>query len=348
MSHEIDLSKYQIRTDLVIESIKDKSIKGLIKEDRKYDDILVNEIIVTKELEKYCDKKKGKYITITFDDVTDISNQKKVEEVFQKELKDFLAYMNILENDKCLIVGLGNEKSTPDALGPKVINSIIVTKHLFDLDGVEVLDGYRNVSTIKPSVLALTGIETKDIILGIISKTKPDFVIIVDALASSSVSRVNKTIQLTNAGISPGSGVGNYRGELSYQTLGVPVIAVGVPTVVDAVTIVSDTINYIMKKFSYSKQNIDINKNKLKPVTSINYLEDNVEELSKNDKKKLLGEVGVLSEEQIKQLIFEVLTPIGYNMMVTPKEVDFVIEKLSLVISNVINRTLHSNIKIVD
>lgn len=348
MSHEIDLSKYQVRTDLVIESIKDKSINGLIKEDRKYDDILVNDIIVTKEAEKYCNKKKGKYITITFDDVTDITNQKKLEEVFRLELKAFIKYMNILENDKCLVVGLGNENSTPDALGPKVINSIIVTKHLFDLDGVDVLDGYRNVSTIKPSVLALTGIETKDIISGIINKTKPDFLIIVDALASSSVSRVNKTIQFTNAGIFPGSGVGNSRGELSYKTLGVPVIAIGVPTVVDAVTIVSDTINYIMKKFSYNKKNIGSNKNKLKPVTSINYLDTELDELTKNDKKKLLGEIGILSEEEIKQLIFEVLTPIGYNMMVTPKEVDFVIEKLSLILSNVINRSLHTNIKTID
>jgi len=348
MSHEIDLSKYSVRTDLVIESIKDKSIEGLIKEDRKYDDILVNDIIVTKDIERYCNKKKGKYITISFDDVTDISNQKKVEEVFQIELSSFLKYMNILESDKCLVVGLGNENSTPDALGPKVINSIIVTKHLFDLDGVDVLDGYRNVSTIKPSVLALTGIETKDIISGIINKTKPDFVIIIDALASSSISRVNKTIQLTNAGIFPGSGVGNCRGELSYQTLGIPVIAIGVPTVVDAITIVSDTINYLMQKFSYSKKNVNNKKDKLKPITSINYLENELDELSKNDKKKLLGEIGILSEEEIKQLIFEVLTPIGYNMMVTPKEVDFVIEKLSLVISNVINRSLHQNIKLID
>jgi len=89
-------------------------------------------------------------------------------------------------------------------------------------------------------------------------------------------------------------------------------------------------------------------KDKLKPITSINYLENELDELSKNDKKKLLGEIGILSEEEIKQLIFEVLTPIGYNMMVTPKEVDFVIEKLSLVISNVINRSLHQNIKLID
>lgn len=348
VSHEIDLSKYEARTDLVIESIGSKKIKGIIKEQRQKDGIIIDDIIVSKETESYCNKKKGRYITISFDDVTDISNQKKLEKVFKEELSSFFKYMNILDTDKCLIVGLGNSNSTPDSLGPKVIDSIIITKHLFDLDGIEVLDGYRNVSCLKPSVLALTGIETKDIISGVINRTKPDFIIIIDALASSSISRVNKTIQLTDAGIFPGSGVGNSRGELSYSTLGVPVIAIGVPTVVDAVTIVSDTINYIMKKFSYSKKNINSYQNKLKPVTSINYLDDNIDELSKNDKKKILGEIGILSELEIKQLIFEVLTPIGYNMMVTPKEVDFVIEKLSLVISNTLNRTLHTNIKTID
>ena len=128
--------------------------------------------------------------------------------------------------------------------------------------------------------------------------------------------------------------------------MGVPVIALGIPTVVDAVTIVSDTINYIIKKFSYSKQNID--KDKLKPVTSINYLKDNVEELNSLDRKKLLGEIGILSDSEIKQLIFEVLTPIGYNMMVTPKEVDFVIDKLSNIISKSLNNSLHSNILTLD
>lgn len=346
MSHEIDLSKYSVRTDLLIESIGLNNIDGLVKAKRSYENVDVDEIIVSKELEKHCNKKKGRYITISFDDVTDSLNEKKVIKALESELKLFLGHMNILDSDKCLIIGLGNANSTPDSLGPKVVDSVIVTKHLFDLDGVEVLDGYRNVSCIKPSVLALTGIETKDIISGVISKSKPDFVIIIDALASSSISRVNKTIQITDAGIFPGSGVGNSRGELSSKTLGVPVIAIGVPTVVDAVTIVSDTINYIIKKFSYSKKNI--NRNKLKPVTSINYLKDNVEDLNNDDRKKLLGEIGILSDDEIKQLIFEVLTPIGYNMMVTPKEVDFVIDKLSNVLATSINNVLHSNILTLD
>lgn len=348
MSHEIDLSKYSVRTDLIIESDIDQLTEGITKSQVVNEDITIDDITISKKAEEYCNKKKGRYITISFNDITDIENSKKVEKVLSDELKKLLMHMNILSSDKCLIIGLGNANSTPDSLGPKVSENIIVTKHLFDLEDVSVLDGYRNVSTFKPSVLALTGIETKDTIKGIISQTSPDFVIIVDALASSSISRVNKTIQLTDAGIFPGSGVGNNRGELSRDTLGISVIAIGVPTVVDAVTIVSDTISYLMKKFSYSKKNFNSSVNKLKPVTSINYLKDNDDFLTPKEKKKLLGEIGMLNDDEIKQLIFEVLTPIGYNMMVTPKEVDFLIDKLSKVISNSINRTLHEKIHPID
>lgn len=348
MSHEIDLSKYSVRTDLIIESDIDQLTEGIKKSQVVNEDITIDDITISKKAEEYCNKKKGRYITISFNDITDIENSKKVEKVLSDELKKLLMHMNILSSDKCLIIGLGNANSTPDSLGPKVSENIIVTKHLFDLEDVSVLDGYRNVSTFKPSVLALTGIETKDTIKGIISQTSPDFVIIVDALASSSISRVNKTIQLTDAGIFPGSGVGNNRGELSRDTLGIPVIAIGVPTVVDAVTIVSDTISYLMKKFSYSKKNFNSSVNKLKPVTSINYLKDNDDFLTPKEKKKLLGEIGMLNDDEIKQLIFEVLTPIGYNMMVTPKDVDFLIDKLSKVISNSINRTLHEKIHPID
>lgn len=347
MKHEIDLSMYEVRTDLLIDNFDFNDNSDAVRQERKYNDISVDEIFIPKG-KKNNKRRPGKYITIGFNDVTDVNNLKQVENVFYDELVSFLSYMNILEGDKCLVVGLGNPNSTPDSLGPSVVDSIIITKHLFDLDGVSVLDGYRNVSAIKPSVLGLTGIESKDIISGIINKTKPDFLIIIDSLASSSISRVNKTIQITDSGIFPGSGIGNNRGELSYRTLGVPVIAIGVPTVLDAVTIVSDTIDYIIKKFSYSKDNIDSSVDKLKPVTSINYLKSDYSELSVSDKKKLLGEIGVLTDSEIKQLIFEVLTPIGYNMMVTPKEVDLIINKISQIISNVINRSLHQNVKLID
>lgn len=337
---EFDLKNYEVRTDLIVESIGTDTIKGLKKKEKKYDDIKVTDITVEHDI-KNLNKKKGKYITISFNDVTDSINRKKVEEIVINELNNILFYSNIKDNDSCLVVGLGNYKSTPDSLGPKVIDELVVTRHLYLINELNVEEGYRNVSSFVPGVMGTTGIEAKDVILGIVREVKPKFIIVVDALASSSIERVNKTIQITNTGINPGSGVGNTRIEISEDTLGIPVIAIGIPTVVDAVTIVSDTLKYLMKKISYNKSNFNNSSNKLKPVTSINYLKEEISELSFKDREKLLGFIGNLSEDEIKELIFEVLSPIGYNLMVTPKEVDFVIEKLAVLLSTSINKTLH-------
>ncbi len=337
---EIDLKKYQIRTDLIVESIGSSDIEGITKREKEIDDIRVTDIIIDEDIEEL-NKKKGRYITVGFKDITDTSNRKKVEDVVIKELASLLQFMHIDNNSSCLVIGLGNYKSTPDSLGPKVVNELVVTRHLYLLDGINVEKGYRNVSAFVPGVMGNTGIEARDIIKGLVKEINPSFVIVVDALASSSIERVNRTIQITNTGINPGSGVGNTRMEISDKTIDVPVIAIGIPTVVDAVTIVSDTLKYLLKKFSYSKENINNHANKLKPVHSINYLEKEVKELPVEDKEKILGFLGNLKEEEMHQLMDEVLSPIGYNMMVTPKEIDFVIDKLSLLLSTSINRVLH-------
>ena len=335
MKHSVDLSKYQIRTDLAIESIKD--IKNISKE-KIEENIKITNVVVDDKVSELINKKKGNYITIEFDDVTDSSNYEKVKKVFVRELNNLLNLLKIDKKASCLIIGLGNSKSTPDSLGPLTINNIIVTNHLFELD--ELSNEYRRVSVLVPGVMGQTGLETSDVISTIVDKFKPDFIILIDALASQSVERVNKTIQMTDTGIHPGSGIGNSRKEISYETLDIPCIAIGVPTVVDAITIVSDTINYMHKHYTYSKLNINNPLNKLMAY-SPNYLKEKIE-LNKKDKETLLGIVGTLEENEIKQLLFEVLSPIGYNMMVTPKEVDFLIEKLSSLIGNGINETLHN------
>jgi len=341
---EIDLKNYKIRTDLIVDSIGVENIQGIKQDIREFDNIKVTDITVTNDILEIS-KKKGKYITISFSDVTDTSNRKKLENIVTLELTNLMNHLKINSKAKCLVVGLGNYKSTPDSLGPKVINKIVVTRHLYLIDELEVEEGYRNVSCFTPGVMGTTGIEAKDFIFGLCNEIKPDFVIAIDALASSSIDRVNKTIQMTNTGISPGSGVGNNRVEISESTLGVPVIAIGIPTVVDAVTIVSDTLKYLLKKFSYNKENINKSSNKLKPVTSINYLEQETKELSIEDREKILGFLGNLKDEEVHQLIFEVLSPIGYNLMVTPKEIDFIVDKLSLVLSTSINSSLHKKIQ---
>jgi spore protease len=338
MGHSINLSKYKIRTDLAIETIE--NIENVTSNTYTIEDVKITEVFIDEKISNKIGKKSGNYITIEFDDITDYDNGKKVENIFSKTLYKLLNDLNLNENQSCLVVGLGNCKSTPDALGPLTIENILVTNHLFSLSSPE--EGFRPVSVIIPGVMGQTGLETSEIINAIVKKFKPDFVIVIDALASKSLQRVNKTIQITDTGIHPGSGVGNSRKEISKDTLNIPCIAIGIPTVVDAITIVSDTINYMQKHYSYSKANIDNPINKLM-VYSPNYLNKKIE-VTKEDKEALLGMVGSLNENEIRQLLYEVLTPIGFNLMVTVKEVDFLIEKLSLIIGNGINKSLHKQV----
>lgn len=337
--HTIDLKNKGYRTDLVIDEItreKDTKLSSKILEKTK--NVTVEEVIIDEKTN--CNKKKGIYETISFTDITDKNNFKEVEELAIKTLKNMLNKLNISSNAKILVVGLGNASSTPDALGPKTLDHVLVTRHLFLLGDVE--EGYRSVASFKPSVTGVTGIETKDLIEGIKEKIKPDILIVIDALASSSIERLNKTIQITSAGISPGSGVGNNRLEISQDTLHIPVIAIGVPTVVDGATIVENTLQLLLKKISYGLENKENEKLKLVPITNQNYL-NHTKELSKEQKEDLLGMVGLLDEQELKSLILEVLLPVNYNMMVTPKEIDYLIEKLSLLLGNMINKSLHEH-----
>lgn len=323
--HSIDLGKYDYRTDLIIERL-DNFDSG---EHYEENGVLVDTIIDSGNT----------YVTISFEDVTDKDNYKNVETVFVKEFKRLLE--KYLSSDhKILVIGLGNSKSTPDSLGPEVINNVLVTRHLFNLGEVE--EGYRNVCSLKPQVTGVTGIETSDMIEGVISKLSIDLIIVVDALAASSITRVNRTIQITDSGIAPGSGVGNNRRELSLKTLGIPVIAIGIPTIVDAATIVTDTMKYLLKQLSYKVENIDNAKNKLINEKTYDYSEQDII-FSDNEKEKVLGMLGNLDEDELKSLFLEVLTPINYNLMVTPKEVDFIMEKLGLLIGNGINKSLHDS-----
>lgn len=337
MKHEIDLSKYTTRTDLAIEVLSENIIKKHIE---NYKDIKIYNINIDEKESKLINKKKGNYITIEFNDITDHDNLENVKYVFQQQLQKLMKKLNIKDDDSVLVIGLGNSKSTPDSLGPESINKLIITNHLYKLNELE--DGFRRVSAINPGVMGTTGIETSEIIESITKKIQPDFVIVIDALATSSIERVNRTIQITDTGIHPGSGIGNNRKEISKELLNIPVIAIGIPTTVDAVTIVSDTIEYITKHFTYMRENINNPKSKL--IVGANKKEIE-KEINKDDKKELLGLIGTLNHDETRQLIYEVLTPIGYNFMVTPKEIDYLILKLSDIIGNGLNIALHNKIK---
>ncbi len=342
MKHEIDLSKYQVHTDLISETINTISENtGYVKEEEQIEDVTIETITVDKHGEELIQKKSGVYKTLYFEDVTDEKNYKVVQTAFQKALQQVLQLEKISKRASCLVVGLGNHNATPDALGPLAGEQVLVTRHLFQL-GLEVDEKYRSVAVFIPGVMGTTGMETKDMILGIFNEIKPDFIIALDALAASHLERLNKTIQITNTGIHPGSGIGNHRSELSKDTLGVPVIAIGVPTVVDAVTIVSNTIDYLFEHISYEKENA--NQASLKFVSPMHRdYEEQEDNLTLQEKETVMGLVGKLSDEQIRQLIAEVLMPLGYNLIVTPKDVNFVIEKLSKLLATGINKSLHAN-----
>lgn len=334
MNNEIDLKKYDIHTDLVLDTIENNSLN--IKSDTyNIDDIKVTKVNVDAATSKIINKKEGDYITIEFNDVTDITNREKVTEIFTKELE---ALLSKYDKSSILLVGLGNSKSTPDSLGPKALENIIVTRHLFLLNE-SVQDNILKTSKITPGVMADTGIETKDIISSIVKEIKPSLILVIDALAASTISRINKSIQITNTGIHPGSGIGNMRKEISYNTLDIPVIAIGIPTVVGSSIIVYDTINYLFKHISYIKDNES--KNKL-IFNRYNYL-DKIKDknLSIEEKKEVLGLIGELSDTDRISLIDEVLNSLNYNFIVTPKEIDFQIDKLSQVLSNGINNIIY-------
>ncbi|KMK75934.1 GPR endopeptidase [Alkalihalobacillus pseudalcaliphilus] len=360
---ELDLSKYQIRTDLAVEahqialeenqqvpqSINQSSVDGVTVIEDDVDGVKITRVEISEEGAKRLQKKPGKYLSFESQAIRqkDTEKQAVMERVFAEHFHQFLVEVGIQEEHTCLVVGLGNWNVTPDALGPIAVENLLITRHLFELAPEQVQDGFRPVSALSPGVMGLTGIETSDVIFGIIEKTKPDFVIAIDALASRSIERVNATIQVSDTGIHPGSGVGNKRKDLSRDTLGIPVIAVGIPTVVDAVSITSDTIDFVLKHFGKEMREGGAPSRGLVPA-GMTFGEQRTltdEDLpDENKRQTIMGMIGNLEEEEKRQLIREVLSPLGHNLMVTPKEVDDFIEDMANVIAAGLNAALHKSI----
>ncbi|GAB3050702.1 GPR endopeptidase [Virgibacillus ainsalahensis] len=352
---------FQVRTDLAVEArdmyveteekqVQENQLKGVTIKEQEIDNIKISYVDIDKEGGKLIGKKAGSYITIYADGVKrqDTDRQEAAAKILAKELERLIAKNGVDANSTGLIVGLGNWNVTPDALGPMAAEKILVTSHLFKMEHETVSEGYRPVASVTPGVMGVTGLETSDIIFGIVEKFKPDFVIAVDALASRSIERVNETIQLSDSGIHPGSGVGNKRKELSKETLGIPVLAIGVPTVVDAVTITSDTIDFLLKHFGREWKEKDSPSKSIAPA-SLNFgnKEFTEEDLPNEEgRETFLGIVGGLTEEEKRKLITEVLTPIGHNLMVTPKEVDGFMIDMANVIANGINAALHEKVDV--
>lgn len=271
------------------------------------ENIKVERVKITNENgEKAIGKPRGNYITIDVKQLKIAQEEEiaKAAETLSNELRKIID-LHIDKKGEMLVVGLGNIYVTPDSLGPKVINEIDVTRHLINYLPQYVEEGTRMVSAISPGVLGTTGIETVEILKGIVENINPKLVIVIDALASRSIERISSTVQISDTGIVPGAGVGNTRSEISKKTLGIPVIALGIPTVVETAVLVNDSLDlFITKLQDKAKSNDYLNKLKEK---------DNYEEIK------------------------EALIPNDYNMIVTPKEIDDLIENMKDIVARGIN-----------
>ena len=310
---------FNFRTDLASErrDIYQKAnqvegeIDGIESEKEEIDENLkVERVKITNENgEKAIGKPVGNYITIDIQKLKIAQEEeiKKASEVLSNELRKIID-SHIDKQGEILVVGLGNIYVTPDALGPKVINNIEVTRHIINYLPQYVEEGTRMVSAISPGVLGTTGIETLEILKGIVDNINPKLVIVIDALASRSIERISSTVQLSDTGIVPGAGVGNTRAEISQATLWIPVIAIGIPTVVETAVLVNDCLDLFITKLQ--------------------------EEANSNDY------LNKLKEENNYEEIREVLIPKDYNLIVTPKEIDDLIENMKDVVSKGINMSM--------
>lgn len=308
-------NEIRVRTDLALETKEsleaDGSMSGVIF-DEEYDeerDIRISRLEILNSLgERNMGRARGIYYTfetspMSFNDGEyhrDISVflAKYLRDIISKHLKEKKTPYHVL------VVGLGNREATPDALGPYVVNNLDITEGIGS--GEENVFAY--VSALSPGVMAQTGMETAEILKGVVDSTHPDCIIVVDALAARSTTRLANTIQLADTGIMPGSGVGNHRNAIDSNNMGVPVIAIGVPTVVDAATIVGDAMEKMLLALEEHSG-----------VMSIRRALD-----SFNDSER-------------KQFMWELMPENMSGMYVTPKDVDETVKRISYTLSEAIN-----------
>jgi spore protease len=311
---------YPVRTDLALEAQErvgrgGGEIKGVdFSENRMENGITVSTVhILTKNAEKTMGRPRGHYITIEAPDMIDDDEgyHREISVELAKIIRELLPEGGGASGSvSALVVGLGNREVTPDALGPRVVDNMFITRHIIKEFGRYAFgdEHMSKISGIVPGVMAQTGMECVEIVRGVVKETQPDFIITVDALAARNAKRLCRTIQLTDTGITPGSGIGNHRHALNEESVGVPVISLGVPTVVDAATIVNDTMHNLIEAMHQSRALHSIG----------NSLES-------------------LDDTEQYELIRELLSPGLNTMFVTPKDIDESIRRLSFTISEGIN-----------
>lgn len=310
-----------IRTDLALEINE-----NIQKEDSKYSGIIVNEEvdkdtgikvtvleITNKHGEEILGREKGTYITIEALDIYsgDEDYLKRLIDIVGSHIKQ-MVIGNVKTNGSILVVGLGNRDITADSLGPDVVDKLMVNRHIESMRMESDSRGI-SISSICPGVMAQTGIETAQIVKGVVKESEPVAVIAIDALAARDSKRLNSTIQLSDRGINPGSGVGNHRVGITCDNIGVPVIAIGVPTVVDAPTIVYDALDTFIRALG----------------TSPGFLE-------------MADIYKTYTEEERYELARDVVSPAMSGMYVTSKDIDMDVDTISTVIASAINMLINS------
>ncbi len=308
---------YNFRTDLTVERseiYKNKNnanfIDGIETEEIDKNHIKITRVFITNENgEKAIEKPIGDYITIDIDRVKGIGDERieEISAIVAEELKTIIK-KHIDDKQEILVVGLGNIYVTPDALGPKVIPELDVTRHILKYMPNLISIDARSVAAIAPGVLGITGIETAEVIKGIVDNIHPKLLIVIDALAAKNIQRISSSVQISDTGIVPGGGVENKRKEISERTLGIPVIAMGIPTVVESAVLVNDCLDLFITKLQNDAQSNEY-LNKMKE-------QDNYEEIK------------------------EALMPSEYNMIVTPKEIDELIENMKDIVARGINMAI--------
>ncbi len=325
MDYVIEKEKpdFEVRTDLALEERESfpgdgGEISGVSLREWQDDEsqVKLTEVKILDERgARAMGKPKGTYLTLEADQLAkkDEDYHEQVSEELARHIRKLIGSMIKEKQWKILVVGLGNPSVTPDALGPKAVGNLQVTRHLEQQYGEGFCreKGLPVLSGIVPGVMAQTGMETAEILKGVIRETKPDLVIAIDALAARSIRRLGTTIQVTDTGIHPGSGVGNHRHSLTKESLGVPVLAIGVPTVVGAAAIVHDTVNTM------------------------------IETLSNSMSTKGMGDfIQEMSPDEQYDLIRELLEPEFGSLYVTPPDIDERIGRLSFTISEGIHQAV--------
>lgn len=321
-------NSFSVRTDLAIEARElaqqnaqaADQLEGVDVETKEDPDYFLTHVrIHSEEGSRLMGKPKGDYITLESEKLkeNDVECHEKIIKLLAENIRSLV---NFGEDDCILVAGLGNWNITPDALGPKVVSKILVTRHLQGTLPEEIEKTVRPVAAVSPGVMGITGIETGEILKGIVDKLQPSLLIAIDALAARRSNRINAAIQMSDTGVAPGAGVGNKRMMLDKESLGIPVIAIGVPTVVDAATLVNDTMDRILGEMMQQTE---------KGSAFYQTLQS-------------------LEQEEKYQMIADILGPYTGNMFVTPKEVDAVVDRLANIIANAINIAIHPGVTMED